>query len=337
MKPSGITVLITGAGGFIGRHCVQTALARGHKVIAVVRSAASVPDSWKDLQVEVVIADLAVEDTQLSDTLMQADAVIHAAASLAGDEAQQLRDTVEATERLIELMGQMPRAQRRLVLVSSISVYGADQLAENTQMDEHSSIENNPDQRDTYCRSKLAQEAISMDAANADKLDLFIMRVGAVFGVGRLWNGHLGHALGPVLLRFGSKGEIPVSYVENCAKALVLAAETPLSGVDVINVVDDDLPDRATYINALRKSGWPRFILPVSWRILSGVGTVSNLVPSISKKLPGLLRPAVLKSRMMPLRYDNSKLKSRLNWQAELAFDAAMKRSIMGEGKGDNE
>lgn len=340
MKSSDMTVLITGAGGFIGRHCVQVARERGHKVIAAVRSNRSVPDSWeKDPLVEVVVGDLAAQEWQahLADVVMQANAVIHAAASLKGDEIQQLRDTVMATERLIDQMGLATREQRRLVLVSSLSVYGADQLPENGLLDEHSPIENNPDQRDAYCRSKLAQEAVSMKAANAGKLDLFIMRVGAVFGPRRLWNAHLGHALGPALLRLGSKGEVPVSYVEHCASALVLAAELPLTGVEVINVVDDTLPDRTTYINALSKSGWPRFVIPVSWQILAGMGAFFGLIPRISKKLPGLLRPAVLQSRTMPLRYDNSKLKLRLGWQAVLPFDAAFERSIMGEGKGNKE
>lgn len=340
MKSSDKAVLITGAGGFIGRHCVEAARGRGHSVIAIVRSKTSIQDDWEnDPSIEVVVADLAVSgsQTELLSAVSRAKAVIHTAASLSGDDATQSRDTVMATAHLIKVMSQIPRPQRHLVLVSSLSVYGADQLSENAFMDEHSPIEKNPDLRDAYCRSKLAQEAVSIKAANAEKLDLFVMRVGAVFGPGRLWNGHLGYALGPLLLRFGATGEVPVTYVEHCAKALVLAAETPLSGVEVINVVDDILPDRTTYINVLRRTGWPRFIVPISWRILAGIGATCSLIPSISKKLPGLLRPTVLRSRMMPLRYDNSKLKSRLEWQADMSFDAAFERSIMGEGKGNKE
>jgi nucleoside-diphosphate-sugar epimerase len=338
MKPSGMTVLITGAGGFIGRHCVQTARARGHNIIAVVRSKISIQDDWEnDPSIEALVTDLAApgSQTELLSAVNRANAVIHTAASLSGDDETQSRDTVMATERLIDQIIQAPREQRRMVLVSSLSVYGADQLSENALLDEQSPIEKNPDLRDAYCRSKLAQEVVSMKAANAEKLDLFIMRVGAVLGPSRLWNSHLGHALGPILVRFGSKGEVPVTYIDNCAKALVLAAETPLSGFEVINVIDDDLPDRATYIRALSKSGWPLFVIPISWKVLSGVGVMFSLIPNLSKKLPGLLRPGVLRSRMMPMRYDNSKLKLRLKWHVAMSFDAAFKRSIIGAAKGN--
>jgi len=323
--------MITGAGGFIGHHCVYVARMRKHRVIAVVRSQASVCTDWvDDPLIDVVVADLASDDhSPLKTAVMRADAVIHTAASLKGDDTQQAYDTVLATRKLIRTMNSMPREQRKMVLASSITVYDVAAMQEGSVLDEDAPIEKYPDQRDAYCRSKLIQEAVAMEAAKTDKLDLFVMRLGVVFGQTRLWNGHLGHPLGPVLLRFGSVGRVPVSYVEHCAKALVLAAEMPLSGIDVINVTDDDLPDRATYIGALRKSGWPKVVVPVSWRIVAGLAAMCNHIPN----MPGLLRSAVLKSRMMPLRYDNTKLKKRLGWQGDLSFDAAMQHAMNFKGK----
>ncbi|MEH6360982.1 MAG: NAD(P)-dependent oxidoreductase [Amylibacter sp.] len=325
------TVMITGAGGFIGRHCVHVARMRKHRVIAVVRSQASICTDWvDDPLIDVVVADLASDDhSHLKKAVMRADAVIHAAASLKGGDTRQACDTVIATRKLISTMNNMPREQRKLILVSSIAVYDVAAMQEGSVLDESTPIENNPDQRDAYCRNKLLQEAFAIEAAKTDKLDLFVMRPGAVFGQTRLWNSHLGHPLGPILLSFGKAGQVPVSYVEHCAKALVLAAEMPLSGIDVINITDDDLPDRATYIRALRRSGWPKIVVPVSWRIVAGLAAMCNHIPN----MPGLLRSAVLKSRMMPLRYDNTKLKKKLGWQGDLSFDAAMQHAINFQGK----
>ena len=323
--------MITGAAGFIGRHCVNVARMRKHRVIAAVRSQASICTSWvNDPLIDVVVMDLASEDhSYLEKAVMRADAVIHAAASLTGNDTRQAHDTVLATRKLISAMSNMPREQRKLILVSSIAVYDVAGMQAGSLLNESAPIENNPDQRDAYCRSKLLQEAVAMEAAKTDKLDLFVMRPGAVFGQNRLWNGHLGYPLGPILLRFGKVGQVPVSYVEHCAKALVLAAEVPLSGIDVLNVVDDDLPDRATYIRAMRRSGWPKVVIPVSWRIVAVFAAMCGHIPN----MPGLLRSAVLKSRMMPLRYDNTKLKKRLGWQGDLSFDAAMQRVINFQGK----
>lgn len=328
----GKIIMITGAAGFIGRHCVKCARERGHTVIAVVRSEVGVLANWQsDPMIEVIVSDLAKDaNPQLADAAKRAETIIHVAASLAGDDAQQARDTVLATKTLLRTMEAMPRQNRKLILVSSIAVYDTAGLQENAVLDESTPIETNLDKRDTYCRNKILQETAALQAAGSNKLDLFIMRPGAVFGPGRLWNAHLGHALGPILLRMGSKGQVPVSHVTHCAKALVLAAETPLSGVEIINVLDDDLPDRKTYIQVLRTTGWPRIVIPMSWRLLVGLGNICVRIPN----MPGLLRPAIIKSRMMPLRYSNTKLKKQLGWQADIPFEKAMKRAILAENRG---
>lgn len=327
------TIMITGAAGFIGGHCVNLARKRGHKVIAVMRSQAPISADWRnDPMVEVLIADLAgAPNAKLVKAVVKVQAIIHAAASLTGNETQQARDTVMATHGLLRAMDAMPRQERKLILVSSMTVYNVASLQEGSVLDEDTQIEKAPDTRDAYCRNKLMQEAITLQAAQSNKLDLFIMRPGAVFGAGRLWNGHLGHALGPILLRLGSKGQVPVSHVTHCAKALVLAAESPVSGVEVINVVDDDLPSRKAYIHTLQKAGWPRIIIPVPWRFLAGLGALCTRIPN----LPGLLRPAILKSRIMPLCYSNEKLKQRLGWQADISFYEAMQQSIATEKGGE--
>lgn len=299
-------IMITGAAGFIGRHCVTAALARGHSVVAVVRQETVFEDG-----VEVIVADL--NDVQ---ELPVVDAVIHAAASLAGDAAEMGRDTVAATKGLIEAL----RGRVRFVLVSSIAVYDTLSVAAGDVLDETTPIESKPQNRDGYCRAKLAQEAVVL----ASGQDGLLIRVGAVYGKGRLWNGHLGQAIGPVLLRIGARGEVPICYVENCAEALVMAAETPMNGIGYLNLVDDDLPDRAAYVRALQAGGWPRIVLPISWRILQGVAGMIGWVPG----LPGLLRTAILHARMKPLCYTNARLKQRFGWRSKVSFEEAMLRSF---------
>ncbi len=327
-------ILITGAAGFIGRHCVKVARKRGHKVIALVRSKPSICNGWaEDPLIKVVVTDLgsqADQGTVLS-AVSQADVVIHAAAALTGGIEQQTRDTGAATQNLIDTIMEIPRSQRKLVLVSSIAVYD---VSSGKVMDEQTPQVSPTNNGGLYSANKLGQETIAMREVSKGELDMWVMRPGAVFGADRLWSGHLGHRFGPVLVRFGMQGQVPVSYVDNCALALVLAAETPISGVEIINVYDDDLPDRTRYINALREAGMVRYVLPVSWRILLGIGTVLGLIPFIKKRLPGLLHPIRLRARMMPLEYSNEKLKERLDWQAEISFDDAIQTSIALQNKG---
>ena len=332
-----LTIAVTGAGGFIGRHTVHAARKRGHRVRALVRNNAKTADIWaNDPLIEVIALDLARDGAgqTAAAALNGVDAVIHAAAAMSGDDAAQRRETVEPTRVLLDAIAAAP-AKPRFILVSSISVYSSNAVVAGGMLDETAKCEAEPTARDAYCRAKLAQEDIVLAAAKTHNLDARIMRPGAVFGPDRLWNGHLGHAVGPALIRLESRGEVPVSFVEHCAEALVLAAECPLTAddrhncdaggrVEFINIIDDDRPDRTRYLTVLRRTGWPRIVLPWSWRIMSAIANIlSKIIPQA--RLPGLLRPAILRTRMMPVQYSNARLRERLGWRQSGSFEDAMR------------
>ena len=325
-----LTLLITGAAGFVGRHTVAVARARGHRVRALVRRAGSIPSDWQDdPEIAMNILDLsAASAEQLSGSLIGVDAVIHIAAAMGGDDAVQERDTVRPTETLIAAMNALGLDAPELILVSSLSVYDGRALAAGSVLDEDSPLEATPDARDAYCRAKLSQERLAREAA-ADGLTVSILRPGAVFGPRRLWNGHLGHPVGPLLLGLGGQGEVPVCHVAHCAQALVLAAEAD-GDVGTINVIDDDRPSRAEYLKALRKGGWPKFMVPLPWRVLSAIGGLLSAL-GLGGRLPGLLRPATLHARMKPFRFDNSRLKERLDWRPSADFGTAMDQALAEE------
>ena len=283
-----ITILVTGAAGYVGAAVMQTAKARGHVVHGLVRAQ----------------VDLATDE--LEPVLDGVDVVIHCAASLHGDEALQDRDTVLATQRLIAAMERMIPPPK-LVLVSSMGVYAGD-LPPFSMIDETSPLEPDPAARDAHTRAKLAQEA----AVAGSGLRHCIARVGAVWGPGQKWNAHLGVPIGPVLIRLGSGGEVPLAHLQNVALALVLAAET---GDGAVNVVDDVRPSPRDYVAVLRRGGWPKLSLPVSWRIIDALCALP---------LPGgLLRRPTLRARMMPRRYSNARLHD-LGWSPHVGFEAGL-------------
>ena len=284
-----LSILVTGAAGTVGAAVMLAGQARAHAMRGLTRA-----------QVDLATGDL-------GPVLAGVDVVIHCAASLQGDDRVQARDTVLSTTRLIAAM-QACDPPPKLVLVSSMSVYAGD-LPPDSLVDEATPMEPAPALRDAYTRAKLAQEA----AVSASGLSSCIARVGAVWGPGRLWNAHLGVPLGPVLLRIGAGGELPLAHVQNVALALVMLAET---GVGVINVVDDDRPAPRAYVAALHSGGWPRLVIPVSWRVLD----VLCALP-----LPGgLFRRPTLRARMMPRRYSNARLHD-LGWQPIVGFQAGLR------------
>jgi nucleoside-diphosphate-sugar epimerase len=300
----GLTLFVTGAAGYLGQGVVREALGRGHKVRALVRSG-TVEGA------EVVSGDL--HDPALAGWLAKVDAVVHCAAKLSGSDAEMERDTVAGTAALVAAA--RTAKVKRIVLAGSMSVYGGQSPGD--VIDEDARIEPDPGARDAYTRAKLAQEEVVRSAGQP----AWILRIGAIWGPGRLWNGHLGVALGPLLLRCGREGDIPLCHVDHAARAMVAAAETAPEGIEVLNILDSDLPDRIDYVAALRAGGWPKLVVPVPWRLLDLVAR-----PGASK-LPGLLRRPVLRARLMPLSYSNDRARARLDWEPWMGFEDAMEAS----------
>lgn len=297
----GLTLMITGAGGFLGRAVVDEAQARGHEVRALARD---------DL-------DLASGALPALDGV---DCVIHLAGSLSGDWTVQARDTVEATRGVIAAMQAQPLPPR-LVLASSITVYSADAKGVVT---EATPLEDRPERRDAYARGKLMQEGLLRESG----LRHTILRPGAILGPDRVMTAHLGPGLGGTLILMERGGEVPVVSLSDCARAFVLAAEAPGEG-RALNILGPDRPTRARYVAALRRTGWPRRVLPFNWRL---VMPLAWLLSPLGARLPGLLRPAILRARMRPLRYDIAAAEAALDWVPQDDFDSAFARAVEGGG-----
>lgn len=293
----GLNLLVTGAGGFLGRAVVAEARAQGHAVRGVTRA-----------DVDLVTGDL-------SGLLDGIECVIHLAGALSGDCAVQARDTLTATRRLIAAMQAQPLPPR-LVLASSIAVYSADASGVVT---EATPIEDRPERRDAYARAKLAQEGM----LRVSGLRHTILRPGAILGPGRMMTAHLGPGMGGTLILMERGGELPIVSLNDCARAFVLAAETPGEG-RALNILGADRPTRARYVAALRRTGWPRHVLPLNWRLLA---PLAWLLSPFGARVPGLLRPAVLRARMRPVRYDIAAAQLALGWVPQDDFDIAFARA----------
>lgn len=295
-------IVVTGAGGFLGRHVVAEATERGLEVRAQQRRGPPAEG------VETQMLDLAdpAQGAELKTALAGARAVIHCAGAVAGDDATHARDTLAATEALYEALPEgVP-----VILAGSMAVYaGRPGL-----IDERAAQEVAPERRDAYARAKLRQERIAADHAGRGA-DTLILRLGALWAPERMWNAHIGPQLGPVVLRMAGAGELPVVHVADAARALVMAAERPVPpGISVLNIVGDDRPDARAWLARMGPSERPRLSLPLPWWLLLPPAVVTD---ALGLPAPGLLRAATLRYRMAPRRYDNSAAKAHLGWQPE--------------------
>jgi nucleoside-diphosphate-sugar epimerase len=159
--PGIMTVMVTGAGGFVGRALCNHLAQHGHEIRRAVRRVDAT--SGPDVARTVAIGDLG-PSTNWTAALRGVDAVVHLAARVhlleergAAALPEYRRVNVEGTRSLA--VAARRTGVRRLVFVSSAKVHGERSARPFTELDP-------PHPEDDYARSKLeAEEAIKATLA----------------------------------------------------------------------------------------------------------------------------------------------------------------------------
>lgn len=315
-------VLVSGAGGFLGRYVVERLLQRGHNVRAIIRPASTEP-AWTG-KVDIFRADLRVHDA-LTSAFADIDAVIHMAAATSGGEETQFASSVVATERFLDAMA--GGSVKRLIHVSSLVVY--DWSAVKATMDEETPLIKNFYDMGAYTVAKVWQERVVKRASTVHSWDLTIMRPGFIWGPKHAEIAGMGRHFGRFYLMFGPFTRLPLSYVQNCADCLVAAAENSAAIGETFNVIDGDNIRVRRYVREYaRRTESRAVLLPVPYSIGFGMAHVAALTSKIlfgkKGKLPSLLQPRRFESQFKPIRFSNKKLKERLAWVPSLSFDECL-------------
>lgn len=249
---------------------------------------------------------------------------------MAGGAEEQLASTVSGTQNLVAAMG--AASAKRIVLVSSFAVYDYTALHPFDILTEDSPLDTDGHARGPYVSAKREQEQIVTGASSG--IQWTILRPGLVFGPGRTWFYQLGMQLSRrAWVSLAGEGVLPLTHVENCASAIVAALDQPRSTGTTLNVVDDDLPTRRTWLGWLCARQAPRpVVIDVPWSALNAAsqsawiathGVLRDMVAP-----PGLLHPAVLAARCKPLRYDNSRLRRVLSWAPAVTVEDGLQAAL---------
>lgn len=325
--------LVTGASGFIGVQVVEVLLKQGE---ANLRCFVRPSSRMKRLQevihrydaenrVDIVAGDLLSRDDcrkAAADTTV----VYHLAAGFDKSFAGAFMNSVLTTRNLLEAFREVGRPGR-FVNVSSFAVYSNLNLPRGALLDEASPLEDSPQERyDAYAFGKLKQEELVRDYGQKQGVPFVILRPGTVFGPGkRDLTGRIGVDTFGFLLHVGGRNQLPLTYVENCAEAIVLAGLKLGVDGETFNVVDDDLLTSKQFLKAWKRRTGRRFSVRLPYFLAYGL---CALWEDWSKRRKGQLPPAFNRRRCAAEwkgnRFTNRKLKERLGWQPRVGMDEAM-------------
>jgi nucleoside-diphosphate-sugar epimerase len=235
-----------------------------------------------------------------------------AAAELFADSVVVSRNLLEALETRTDI----PPRETRVVVISSFSVYGVVPLGRGARIDEQTPLETNPELRDTYSHSKLRQEQLCRDLQRRAGFELVVLRPGIIYGPGGdHFSRRVGSQIGPLFFHFGGRNLLPLSYVLNCAEAIVIAGTHPDSAGQVYNVHDDDLPTASRYLRQYKRQAKPIRSVRLPYFVTRTLAWVLEIYHGRSQgQLPAILTGYKVAATWGGNRFCNARLHS-LGWR----------------------
>jgi len=254
-------ILVTGSNGFIGAKVVETLLEHGFgNLRCFVRPSSQLVRLEKTIarfnawaNVELVKGDLLSPDN-CAKAAEGVSIVYHLAAGFDKSFAGAFMTSALGTRNLLDAFLKLGKP-RRFVNVSSFAVYSNLGLKRNGILDETCPLEDAPQERcDAYGFGKLKQEEVVRTYGRRDSLPYVILRPGYVFGPGkRELSGRVGINTFGFFVQVNGSNSLPLSFVDNCAEAIVLAGLRPGIEGEVFNVVDDELVSARQFLAAYKK------------------------------------------------------------------------------------
>ena len=327
-------ILVTGAGGFLGRLIVERLLSHGERDLRCMLRDTGKGDGLRAIaarypgaQLELIAVNLR-NAAEVGAAVAGCSLIIHAAAALKGSPAEMFLDSVVASRNLLDAVVAQPQ-RPRVVLVSSFGVMGVASLDRGAMVNETTPLEREPARRDIYSYSKLKQEQLFWEYRERAHFPLVVLRPGVIYGPG---TGHFSNRVGlslfGIFLHLGGGNRLPLTFVENCAEAIVVAALSPTSDGEVYNVVDDDLPTSAQYLSRYKREVRPMRTVRVPYfMLLWGSGLVERYSERSKMQLPAIFTPYKTRAMWGGNQFSNAKLKT-LGWRPLVSTDEGLRRSF---------
>jgi len=339
-------VLVTGGAGLIGSHTVDALLAKGYQVRildalrAPTHKEGRLPP-WVPEEAEFIRADVS-DRASVDAALVDVDAVIHLAATVGFEPGigHYFRANTLGTANLLEAIRARGKAIRRLVIASSVGVYGEGRYESASGQVIEASMRplaqleagqwepvgpdgkamralptdesKRPDPPNPYAISKLDQEYLALSFGRSDEVEVVALRYFLTYGprqsptnpytgVIAIFANRIQNGLAPLVYEDGQQTR-DFLHVHDAAAATVVALEHP------------DAPGRA-------------------FNVGTGVGTS---IAEVARRVAELLGRADLKPeikgafRSLDIRHlvgDSSSMHA-LGWRPKIDFDTGLEEAV---------
>ena len=327
-------VLVTGAGGFLGGALLRRLVADHRSVRVLLRR--EIPWIGEIPGVQVVIGDLG--DPEIVDHAIDGvNVVYHIGAAMGGGPESFRAGTTMGVQNIVESC--LKHAIKKLVYVSSMSVFQVVDRPLDKPVREDSEYEKSPGRRGLYTQTKLVAERFVLDAIANRRLPAVVLRPGQIFGPGAEAtpaNGVIG--LGSLWILVGDgQANLPLVFVDDVVDALVAAEANDDATGKVFNVVDETPVTQREYVDACKSRLGSRIrVIRAPTFLMLMAATGLELLGKILKRDVPVTRYRV--RSLQPLAgFDLSAAREHLKWQPAIGTAVGMERTFAGSDTGENQ
>jgi len=318
-----VIVALTGGTGFLGQALIRFLVPAVEQVRALVRR----PEdenrmrSWGAVPVR---GDLLVP-AGCNGLVGKGHTLIHSAArvDLTGTLAEFRETTVEGTRRLLAVA--LPSQPSRVVYVSSAVVYspaaqGAPMCAERTPVE--------PASFNYYGRAKLEAENVVREQCDRAGCPWTIIRLGFLYGPeNRAMESHFMPLINKRWLFIVGSGEnrIATLYIDDAARAVVLAATSPAAANRIYDVASDEPVTQCQFMDGTCDAmGLPRSRQQVGCGLAhfaSGAVDLFSRVTGVKFSFSRAMVALMSADQVV----DAGRIRTELGWRPEVTFEEGIR------------
>ncbi|MGJ5813863.1 NAD-dependent epimerase/dehydratase family protein [Paludibaculum fermentans] len=327
-------VLVTGAAGFVGSRVVASLLRFGfERILCSVRPSSDLSLLHAAMPVDlsqrcqVIEANLLSRD-ECRKATAGAEVVYHLVAGRGKSYPSCFQGSAITTRNLLDAVVEHRRV-KRFVNVSSFAVYSRFRSRRGSVWDESCPLEDNTGKRyDAYAYGKIKQDELVRAYGDRFGIPFTIVRPGIVFGPGkRAIPGFVGMDTFGFFMHLGGAGRVPLTYVENCADAIVFAGLVCGVEGEVFNVVDDELPTSRAFLSEYKRKVRRFWSVPIPYPVAYALCAWWESYATQSRgQLPPVFNRRMCAFAWKGHDYSNQKLKERLGWQCRVPMKEALSR-----------